>query len=115
MTRLGSTSSDRSTCAFVAATNRDLEAESAAGRFRQDLFFRLDGIALAIPPLRERPEEIEALAQQFLAAASREVERPSRPRSRRRTLALLRRHRWPGNVRELRNVIERAVVLAPAT
>jgi transcriptional regulator with PAS, ATPase and Fis domain len=91
---------------IVAATNRELEAEVAAGRFRQDLFFRLDVIGLAIPPLRERPEDIAPLARLF---AARHAPAPGRPPALSTSaLALLRAYAWPGNVRELRNVIERA-------
>jgi DNA-binding NtrC family response regulator len=96
---------------FVAATNRDLEAEVAAGNFRQDLYYRLAGASVHIPPLRERRAEIEPLAETFLEGAAAELGRPSpalSPSARR----WLRRHDWPGNVRELRNVIERAVLLA---
>jgi DNA-binding NtrC family response regulator len=95
---------------FVAATNRDLEAEVARGTFRQDLFFRLNGISIVVPPLRERKEEIEKLAQSFVAAAARD--RPNPPHLSRETLARLVAYSWPGNIRELRNVIERAVLLA---
>jgi transcriptional regulator with GAF, ATPase, and Fis domain len=99
---------------FLSATNRDLEVEIREGRFRQDLFFRLNGIALRIPPLRERVEEIEGLAiafaKQAAEAARRDVPLISRP-----VLALLKRYSWPGNIRELRNVMERAVVLASGT
>jgi DNA-binding NtrC family response regulator len=96
---------------FVAATNRNLEEEVARGTFRQDLLFRLNGMTLNIPPLRERVEEIEALAETFLAQVCAQE-----GGSRRLTLApaarkLLLRHRWPGNVRELRNVMERAALL----
>ncbi|MEZ4295652.1 MAG: sigma 54-interacting transcriptional regulator [Polyangiaceae bacterium] len=96
---------------FVAATHRDLEGEVARGTFRQDLFFRLNGITLNIPPLRERVEEIEPLAEMFLAEAAEQE-----GQSRRLTLSpearrLLRQHRWPGNVRELKNVMERAALL----
>ncbi len=96
---------------FVAATNRDLEAEIDAGRFRRDLYFRLSGAVLAIPPLRERRAELEPLAQRFAAEAARGVGRPA-PRLSAAALDALHRHAWPGNVRELRNVIERAVLLA---
>jgi DNA-binding NtrC family response regulator len=99
---------------FLSATNRDLEAEIREGRFRQDLFFRLNGMPLRIPPLRERVEEIEGLANAFARQAAeagrREVPVISRP-----VLALLKRYSWPGNIRELRNVMERAVVLASGT
>jgi len=96
---------------FVAATNRDLEVESSAGRFREDLFFRLNGLTLTIPPLRQRPLEIEPLARMFLAAACRGVERATPPALSSAALDALRGHSWPGNVRELRNAIERACAL----
>jgi DNA-binding NtrC family response regulator len=111
VTRVGSNRPRPIDVRFVAATNRDIEAESTAGRFRQDLFFRLNGISLLIPPLRERPQEIELFARAFLAAACREVERTAPPVLSAAALALLQEHAWPGNVRELRNAIERAVVL----
>jgi DNA-binding NtrC family response regulator len=113
VTRLGSSRARPIDVRFVSATNRDLEAESATpgGRFRSDIFFRLNGISLLIPPLRERPGEIVPFAQRFLTAAAREVERPVPPVLAPAVLELLAAHRWPGNVRELRNVIERAVVL----
>jgi two-component system, NtrC family, response regulator AtoC len=95
---------------FIAATNRDLEAEVRAGRFREDLFYRLNGLSLAIPPLRERSGELESLARSFVHAACRQLERPPIELSP-ETLRLLSLHRWPGNVRELKNVMERAVVL----
>ena len=96
---------------FVAATHRDLEGEVARGTFRQDLLFRLNGMTVTIPPLRERTTEIEALAELFLA---QECEREGL--GRRLTLSpearkLLLRHRWPGNVRELKNMMERAALL----
>jgi two-component system response regulator AtoC len=94
---------------FITATNRDLEAEVARGTFRQDLFFRLNGITLVIPPLRERVDEIEALAYSFIAAASRG--RARSPSLSPETLAMLKAYSWPGNIRELRNVIDRAALL----
>ena len=95
---------------FVAATNRDLEAEVRAGRFREDLFYRLNGISLTIPPLRDRLGEIEPLARSFVQAACRQLERAPLTLAE-ETIRLLRAHAWPGNVRELKNVIERGVVL----
>jgi transcriptional regulator with PAS, ATPase and Fis domain len=95
---------------FIAATNRVLDTEVRAGRFREDLFYRLNGLCLAIPPLRERPSELELLARSFVLTACRQLERPALTLSS-QALQWLRAHRWPGNVRELRNVIERAVVL----
>ena len=109
--RLGSRSARPVDVRFVAATNRDLEAAANAGRFRQDLYFRLNGIALSIPPLRERRVEIDALAKNFVTAACRDLDRPRPLALAERTVDLLREYAWPGNVRELRNVIDRAVVL----
>jgi transcriptional regulator with AAA-type ATPase domain len=95
---------------FLSATNRDLEVEIAAGRFRRDLYFRLHGISVHLRPLRERVHEIETLARSFLAEASTRAGRSS-PDIAPASLALLKRYAWPGNVRELRNVMERAAVL----
>jgi two-component system, NtrC family, response regulator AtoC len=96
---------------FVAATHRDLRAEIASGRFREDLFFRIDGITLNVPPLRERHGGILALARELLAAAAARAQRKpptlSRPAADR-----LVHHSWPGNVRELKAVLERALLLA---
>jgi DNA-binding NtrC family response regulator len=100
---------------FVSATNRDLEAEVALGSFRQDLFFRLDGISLVIPPLRERKDEIPGLSQAFIAQALSPAQRlrgACPPRIDAEAMALLTRYSWPGNIRELRNLIERAVLLS---
>jgi transcriptional regulator with AAA-type ATPase domain len=95
---------------FVAATNRDLEREVAEGTFRRDLFFRLNGIIIQLPPLRDRPEEIMQLAEVFLGRACDRAGRPV-PALPPETREALMRHAWPGNVRELRNVMERAVLL----
>jgi transcriptional regulator with PAS, ATPase and Fis domain len=97
---------------FIAATNRDLEALVAEGRFRQDLYFRLNGLTLSLPPLRERVEEIEPLARTFLEQACRTMGRADRPDIAPEALAAMRAYQWPGNIRELRNVIERAVLLS---
>ena len=95
---------------FVAATNRDLELAIERGTFRQDLFFRLNGISLTIPPLRERRVEIPQLARMFLARARAEQSAPALTLAD-DTLRVLEGYAWPGNVRELRNVIERGSVL----
>ena len=95
---------------FVAATNRDLDVEVREGRFRRDLYYRLNAITLVIPPLRERSAEIPALATAFVAALCRQLDRPPLALSE-EALRVLRQHAWPGNVRELKNAIERAVVL----
>jgi two-component system response regulator HydG len=110
-TRVGGARPLRADVRIVAATHRDLEREMRAGRFREDLFFRLNVIRIALPPLRERPDDVEALAVHFAALFAHELGRPERPLAP-AAIARLRAHRWPGNVRELRNVIERAVLLA---
>jgi two-component system response regulator AtoC len=96
---------------FIAATNRDLEAEVAKGRFRLDLYFRLNGVTLFVPPLRSRPEEIESLARTFIAQASQRMGGAHEPALSPEALARLKAYSWPGNVRELRNALERAVLL----
>jgi two-component system, NtrC family, response regulator AtoC len=96
---------------FVAATNRDLEAEIARGNFRQDLFYRLNGALLVIPPLRERPGEIVALADVFTLLAAKQAGLARPPTVTHEALDALQRYAWPGNIRELRNVMERAVLL----
>jgi two-component system response regulator AtoC len=98
---------------FLGATNRDLEAEAEAGRFRLDLFYRLNGISLLIPPLRERPADLDPLIRRFVLASCREVERSPVLAVSTPARELLHAYAWPGNVRELRNVIQRAVVLCP--
>jgi two-component system response regulator AtoC len=109
--RLGGLKERRVDVRFVAATNRDLEAEADAGRFRRDLYFRLNGFQLLVPPLRERLTELEALAELFVGQAARQLGRPA-PRLGAEVLARLRAYSWPGNLRELRNMMERAVLLA---
>jgi transcriptional regulator with GAF, ATPase, and Fis domain len=96
---------------FVAATNRDLRAEVARGSFREDLYFRLQGACIAVPPLRERVNDIEPLAHLFVDGFSRELERAS-PVFSPAAIRCLLRHAWPGNVRELRNAVEWAVLQA---
>ncbi|MCA9611979.1 MAG: sigma 54-interacting transcriptional regulator, partial [Myxococcales bacterium] len=94
----------------VSATCKDLEAEVKQGRFRQDLFFRLQGVAIVVPPLRERREVIEPLTRAFVRAACRQQDRAPLAIAPEVFRALLQ-HEWPGNLRELRNVAERAVAL----
>jgi len=95
---------------FVAATNRDLEAEIERGAFRQDLYFRLSAATLVVPPLRERVAEIPGLARTFIDTAARNLARPA-PALTGDALAALEAYPWPGNLRELRNMMERAVLL----
>jgi len=97
---------------IVAATHRDLHADVQAGRFREDLLFRLDVVAVAVPPLRERKSEIVPLARRFLALLAAAANRPALELTR-EAEEILTSYSWPGNVRELRNAIERAVILAP--
>ncbi|MFT3841131.1 MAG: sigma 54-interacting transcriptional regulator [Myxococcaceae bacterium] len=99
---------------FIAATHRDLEAKVEMGSFRQDLYYRLNGISLVIPPLRERPGELESLARHFITRASKQFGRPE-PTLTPGALDLLKSYAWPGNLRELRNVMERAVLLSERT
>jgi transcriptional regulator with PAS, ATPase and Fis domain len=108
--RVGGTKPRTIDVRFVAATNKDLEAEMVRGTFRKDLYFRLSAATLLIPPLRERPTEIRALAQRFITQFAQQLGRPA-PALTPAALKLLDSYDWPGNVRELRNVIERAVLL----
>jgi PAS domain S-box-containing protein len=94
----------------IAATNRDLPAAVAAGSFRQDLFYRLNVFPVAVPPLRERVEDIPLLVEYFVGRFARDAGRDIR-HIRKETLEQLQRCRWPGNIRELQNVVERAVIL----
>jgi len=96
----------------LSATSRDLAHEIADGRFREDLFYRLNVVPVRLPPLRERREDIPELANQFLArfAAERRIPPPELSHE---AIAALQAHDWPGNVRQLRNIIERTVILAP--
>ncbi len=99
---------------IVTATNRELKAEAAAGRFREDLYFRLAVVEIAVPPLRERREDIPLLANHFVLKYARELGRDVRGISR-DALRLLVGHEWRGNIRELSNSIERAVIFAATT
>jgi DNA-binding NtrC family response regulator len=110
--RIGGGTPEQVNVRLVAATNRDLPAEVEAGRFRRDLYHRLDVVPVRVPPLRERPSDIPALAAHLLDHACRR----NRVRAKRLSpdaLAVLAAHRWPGNVRELRNVMERVAILVP--
>jgi DNA-binding NtrC family response regulator len=109
--RVGGTRPIRTDVRFVAATNRDLADAVQQGQFRLDLYYRLNVVSVTLPPLRERPGDVEPLARHFLDRWRREIKREIagvRPEA----LGCLRRYSWPGNVRELENAIERAVVLA---
>ncbi len=107
--RVGSTEDLRADVRVVAATNRQLEDEQKAGRFREDLFYRLNVITIALPPLKERKADIPELVEHFLT--TRQVG-PRRMAITPEALQALQRYDWPGNVRELANVLERAQILA---
>jgi two-component system response regulator AtoC len=111
VTRIGSHKELDVDVRVIAATHRDLPAMVAAGGFREDLMFRLDALSLRVPPLRERVEEIEPLAERFLAKVASEWGNGARRLSR-EARAMIRAYRWPGNVRQLKNVMERAAVVA---
>lgn len=109
-TRLGATEQRRSDFRLICATNKSLESEVASGRFRNDLYYRLKVVALHIPPLRERPDDVMSLAQYFLNFYNRKFARqvgPFTPEA----MARLEGAAWPGNVRELQHVIERVVAI----
>jgi transcriptional regulator with PAS, ATPase and Fis domain len=109
--RLGGTKTQRADIRVIAATNRDLIEAIRRGEFREDLYYRLGVFEIALPPLRERPEDILELADSFLEEIGLSVGRPAAGIARDAREQLSRYH-WPGNVRELRNAIERAVILA---
>ena len=109
--RLGGKQTIKVDVRLVAATNRNLENEVKAGRFREDLFYRLDVFPILLPPLRDRPEDIEPLAEFFVAKYSRYAGRKIKKISP-KVLQQLRSYTWPGNVREMEHLIERSVLLA---
>lgn len=109
--RVGDTKTIRVDCRIVAATNRDLLDEIDAGRFREDLYYRLNVVPIYLPPLRDRPDDLADLiahfAKRYAIANSRPVPKVSED-----VIAVLRSYAWPGNVRELQNYVERAIVLS---
>jgi NtrC-family two-component system response regulator AlgB len=113
--RVGETRTRTADVRLVAATNRDLESDVKAGRFREDLLYRLNVIELWVPPLRERAEDIAPLARKFVTFFARVARCRSVPELSPAALEALRAYPWPGNIRELRNAIERAVILWPAS
>jgi formate hydrogenlyase transcriptional activator len=108
--RVGGSSSISVDVRVVAATNRDLQAAIDAGTFRSDLFYRLNVFPIAVPPLRERTDDIPLLVEYFVDRYGRKAGKTLR-RVNKRTLERLRSYPWPGNVRELQNVIERSVIV----
>jgi transcriptional regulator with GAF, ATPase, and Fis domain len=111
--RVGEEAARTADVRIVAATNRDLPQEVAAGRFRRDLFYRLSVFPIVLPPLRERLEDLPQLAAHFVEQAARRFGRAA-PRLTARALRTLETYAWPGNIREFQHVIERAVLLSPA-
>jgi transcriptional regulator with GAF, ATPase, and Fis domain len=109
--RVGGTSTIRVDVRIIATTNRDLAAEAARGAFRQDLYYRLSTIPVAIPPLRDRKDDIPALAYRFAIRIGAEMGKEVKAISQ-EGLEVLQRYDWPGNVRELQHVVERAVILS---
>lgn len=109
--RIGDTRTRKINVRIIAATNRNLEHEVEAGRFRQDLFYRLSVFPIEMPPLRERREDIAPLVLHFVKQMGRRLNRPV-PRITQATLSQLEAHDWPGNVRELQNAVERALILS---
>jgi DNA-binding NtrC family response regulator len=109
--RVGGVRDIRVNLRLIAATNRDLQAEVAAGRFRADLYYRLNVVSIHLPPLRERLEDVPLLSRQLLAVLAAELRRPA-IRISDRAISRLRGYSWPGNVRELRNVLERAILVS---
>jgi len=112
MEAVGGSTRIRVDARVVAATNKDLRAEIKGGRFREDLFFRLNVVPISVPPLRERREDIALLADHFMAMLAREYGRRAK-RFETDAVEALQRYPWPGNVRELRNVIERLMIMVP--
>ncbi len=109
--RLGGTTEITTNVRVIAASNRDLEAALREGRFREDLYYRLNVFAIKLPPLRERPEDIPVLAERFIQDLSGSVQGKSVRGIDNACMELLRNYYWPGNVRQLRNVIERALIV----
>lgn len=111
-TRVGGTRTVKVDVRVVSATARDLQGEIAEGRFREDLYYRLNVVPVAIPPLADRREDIPALVDHFVAhyAAERRVPTPEVAED---AMVALQSYEWPGNVRQLRNVVERTIILAP--
>jgi two-component system response regulator AtoC len=110
--RLGDRQPVRVDVRIVAATNADLEAAIKEGRFRSDLYYRLNVLPILLPPLRERPDDVALLARAFVREVAARLGRPA-PELDADTVSRLRAYSWPGNVRELHSVIERALVLHP--
>ena len=110
--RVGATRTTPIDVRFISATHRDIEAEVRRDRFRADFYYRINGLTIRIPPLRERRDEIDGLISQFASDAAARLRRDGPPMFDADARGRLHRHDWPGNIRELRNVVERSVLLA---
>jgi transcriptional regulator with GAF, ATPase, and Fis domain len=110
--RIGEERTRRINVRVIAATNRNLRTEAEAGRFRQDLYYRLSVFPMELPPLRKRVEDIPLLAEHFLARFARQLGRKT-PRLTLANVQELQRYDWPGNVRELQHALERACIVSP--
>lgn len=108
---IGMTRPKQTNVRFIAATNKNLESEIKAGRFREDLYYRLNVVTLNLPPLRERPEDIDSMIPHFLRLAAQKTGREIRGLTS-QAIAALKKYHWPGNVRELQNVLERGAILS---
>ena len=111
--RVGGSRTIRVDVRVIAATNKDLEAEIEKGRFRDDLYFRLNVIPIRVPPLRERVEDIPALVKEFTKEAALNTNMAPKEFSE-EALGILKKYPWPGNIRELRNLVERLAIMTPA-
>jgi transcriptional regulator with PAS, ATPase and Fis domain len=109
---LGATRTLKTDARVIAATNADLKRAIAEGRFREDLYFRINVVAVELPPLRDRPEDIPLLVEHFIEKVRAKIRKPI-TRATPRTLSLLQQYSFPGNVRELQSVLEHACVLCP--
>lgn len=114
LSRLGGSRTITIDVRVIAATNKNLEAEIARGNFREDLYYRLNVIPMHIPPLRERQDDIPLLAEQFLSHYAREKGEPNKLLAP-EVMPVLQQYNWPGNVRELKNLMERLVIMSPAS
>ena len=112
MTRVGGEKEVTVNARIIAATNRHLEEEVAEGRFRADLFYRLNVFCIRVPPLRERLPDLARLVEEIVSQLAADQQLPTSPRIDTHTVEKLRQYHWPGNVRELRNVLERALIIS---
>jgi transcriptional regulator with GAF, ATPase, and Fis domain len=112
--RVGGTHSMRADVRVIAATNRDLTAAMTTGTFRSDLFYRLNVFPIAVPPLRERREDIPLLVESFIERFARKAGKKIRSVNS-KSLELLQSYQWPGNIRELQNIVERSEANRPFT